>query len=326
MRVPRWFAFGALAAVTAAAAAQETKLRLAHPVPVGSAMHVWAERFAGHVATLSGGKIRIEVIGGGVLGGPAETIAQGRTGNLDLWLLDPVGVMITREGRQLAVMFAPFTFRDQAHYRKFVAGDVFKAMMGEAESKIGVKFVGLLGDRAPRALVTRSRAVRVPEDLKGLKVRVPQLPFVAAAWRAWGAAPTPLTGADLYQALQSGLVDGDDNGIDIVNERGLSEAAKFFSAVDYVHSGVGVFMSGQLWAKYDEAQRGWFVRAAAMVADEQPPFERMMAEQFARAKAKGMTIVEPDRAAFRAAAAKVIEEFDGKMWPEGLYKKIQEIR
>ena len=315
-----------LAIVAAPAAAEDAKLRLAHPVPVGSGMHKWAEKFATNVEALSGGTIKAEVIGGGVLGGPPEMLAQGRTGALDLWLLDPVGMMLVREARPFAVMFAPFLFRDQEHYHKFLASDLFAPMLADAESKIGVKFIGILGDRAPRALATRNRAVKSPADLKGLKVRVPQLPFVAAAWRAWGAAPTPLTGSDLYQAMQSGLVDGDDNGIDIVNERGLGEVAKYFTALNYVHSSIGVFMSGQLWAKYDAKQRAWFVEAAAMVRREQPPYARMLEDEYARAKAKGVAIVEPDLAEFRAAAAKVIEEFDGKMWPAGLYKKIQDIR
>jgi TRAP-type C4-dicarboxylate transport system substrate-binding protein len=315
-----------LALATGTVAAQEAKLRLAHPVPVGSSIHKWAERFTATVERLSGGTIKAEVIGGGVLGGPPEMLAQGRTGKLDLWLLDPVGLMLVREARPFAVMFAPFLFRDQDHYAKFVASELFQSMMADAETKVGVKFVGILGDRAPRALLTRNRPIRTPADLKGLKVRVPQLPFVAAAWRAWGASPTPLTGADLYQAMQSGLVDGDDNGIDIVNERGLGEVAKHFTPLNYVHSSIGIFMSGELWAKYDAKQRAWFTEAATVVRREQPPYAAMIEQEYARAKAKGIVVVEPDLGEFRAAAAKVIEEFDGKMWPAGLYKKIQDIR
>jgi TRAP-type C4-dicarboxylate transport system substrate-binding protein len=288
----------ALAVVAAGAAgpaaAEEATLRLAHPVPVGSAIHKWAERFAAKLEALSGGTIKTKVIGGGVLGGPPEMLAQGRTGKLDMWLLDPVGMMLAREARPFSVMFAPFLFRDQDHYRKFLASDIFKAMAGDAEAKIGIKFVGVLGDRAPRALSTRSGPVKSPSDLKGLKVRVPQLPFVAATWRSWGATPSPVTGSDIYQALQSGLVDGDDNGIDIFNERGLGEVAKHFARIDYVHSAIGVFVSGMRWAKYDDKQRRWFVEAAEAVQREQPPFAQMMEEEYRRAKAKGVTVVEPD--------------------------------
>lgn len=306
--------------------AADLKLRLAHPVPVGSIFHSWAVQFANNLKNLSGGSIETEIIGGGVLGNPQQLLAQGRAGKLDMWLIDPMGPMMAKEGMQFAVLWVPFLFRDQEHYRKYLAGDVFKNMMGDAEEKIGIKYLGTLGNRSPRAISTAKKPVRTPEDLKGLKIRIPQLPFIAEVWKKWGATPTPIKGSDLYQALQSGLVDGDDNGILNVVERGLDEVLKYFTPINYVHSTIAVWMSGQTWSNLTELQRSWVLKAAKMVDEGQEDYSTAMASFLEKAKAKGMVIVEPDLAKFQAPVADIIAKYDGKFWPQGLYKKIKDIQ
>jgi TRAP-type C4-dicarboxylate transport system substrate-binding protein len=308
------------------AQAAELNLRLGHPAPVTSAHHKWAQQFADNFKKLSSGTIQTEVIGGGVLGNPKQQLAQLRAGKLDLWWIDITAPMFAKEAKHFSVLMAPFLFRDQAHYRKFLDGDVYKEMINDAEQKVGFKYLGIAGDRAPRSLSTVKRPIKSPDEMKGLKMRVPGLPFVSQTWKAWGASPTPVRGADIYQALQSGMVDGDDNGMINLFERGLLEVLRYHTPINYVHSGIGIYMSAHTWAKLTAQQRGWAQKAVSMLDEERKPYSEAMALYFAKAKAKGIKIVEPEMDKFRGPAAEVVAEFDGKFWPKGLYKKIQDIR
>lgn len=308
------------------AQAADLNLRLGHPAPVTSVHHKWAEMFAENFANLSGGTIKTEVIGGGVLGNPKQQLAQLRAGKLDLWYMDITAVMFAKESRQFAVLFAPFLFRDQTHYRKYLASDVFKEMIEDAEQKVGIKYLGIIADRSPRGLSTVKRPIKSVDGMNGLKMRVPGLPFVAQAWKAWGASPTPVRGADIYQALQSGMVDGDDNGIMNQYERGLFEVLRYHTPINYVRSGFGIFISGHTWKKLNKEQHGWAQKAVVMVEKELKPYSEMMVSYLEKAKAKGITIVEPEMDKFEALAAEVVAQFDGEFWPKGLYQRIRDIR
>lgn len=323
------FTLGVMAMLTlftVSAQAAALNLRLGHPAPVTSAHHTWALNFAENFKKLSGGAIQTEVIGGGVLGSPKEQLAQLRAGKLDLWFMDITALMFAKESRQFAVLFAPFLFRDQVHYRKYLSSDVFKNMIEDAEQNVGLKYLGIVGDRSPRSLSTVNRPIKSPDEMKGLKMRVPGLPFVSQTWKAWGASPTPVRGADIYQALQSGMVDGDDNGIINLFERGLLEVLRYHTPINYVHSGLGIFMSGHTWTKLTGQRRGWAQKAVTMEDQRHKSYSEMMALYMEKAEAKGIKIVEPDMAKFQPGAMEVVAEFDGKFWPKGLYQKIQDIR
>jgi TRAP-type C4-dicarboxylate transport system substrate-binding protein len=317
---------GMLGLYTSSLQAAEMNLRLGHPAPVTSEHHAWALKFAENLKKLSEGAIETEVIGGGVLGGPKQQLAQLRAGKLDLWFMDITAVMLAKEGRQFSVLFAPFLFRDQEHYRKFLSSDVFKEMVDDAEKKVGIRYLGLAGDRSPRSLSTVTREIKSPDEMKGLKMRIPGLPFVSQTWEAWGARPTPVRGADIYQALQSGMVDGDDNGIINLHERGLLEVLKYHTPINYVHSGLGIFMSGHTWNKLNQEQRRWAQKSVNMVYEGQKPYAEMMADYMKKAKGKGVKIVEPDIPKFQALASEVVAKSDGKFWPAGLYKRIHDIQ
>jgi TRAP-type C4-dicarboxylate transport system substrate-binding protein len=306
--------------------AADLNLRLGHPAPVTSAHHGWAQQFADNFKKLSDGAIKTEVIGGGVLGNPKQQFAQLREGTLDLWFMDITAVMFAKESRQFSVLFAPFLFRDQSHYRMYLGSDVFKEMISDAEQKVGIKYLGIAGDRSPRSLSTVKKPYKSPDEMKGLKMRVPGLPFVAQTWEAWGASPTPVRGADIYQALQSGMVDGDDNGIINLYERGLFDVLHFHTPINYVYSGLGIFMSSHTWNKLNVKQRDWSQKAVNMVDEGQKSYEELMNIYINKAKAKGIKIVQPELDKFRSLAAEVVAKYDGKFWPKGLYKRIQDVR
>jgi TRAP-type C4-dicarboxylate transport system substrate-binding protein len=128
---------------------------------------------------------------------------------------------------------------------------------------------------------------------------------------------------ELATALQTGLVDGQDNGIFDVVAAGYAEVQDYFSPIDYLYSGMGLWMSGRKWASLTPQQQGWARQAAdAAYADALKVYDRRLQDAFDAAEAKGVEIVEPDIPAFRAASRPVVEGLDGKAWPAGLYDRI----
>lgn len=301
----------------------EVKLRLGHVGPPGSLYDKVTTSFASKVKAVSGGAMEVEVLGGGVLGAQPQLLSQVRTGALDFYVIDTSGISMAKEARDLQVLLAPYLFRDQAHFRKFVASPLFEEMMGKAGKEIGVKHLGLLSDNFPRAL-SANKPVRTLADLKGLKVRVPELPAFIAVWKGWGASPTPVKATDLFQSLQTGLVDGQENGINVVIELSLHEVQKYYMPIDYVHSALSLFASQATLSKLSPQQQGWLAKAAAEVDQEfKTVYPKYEAELYAKAKT-GLQIIAPEIAGFRSAALEELKS--GKFWPQELMQRIHDIR
>lgn len=323
-------ALAALAPSIAAAPradAAEVELRLAHVAPPTSSFQVAAESYARHLKELSGGEMEMSIVPGGALGSAPELWAQLRAGALDMYLQDIGGILANQEARHFFIIFAPYLFKDQAHWQAFLQSEIFDGMMQKAEDAMGIRYLGYLKDRSPRALSTSKKAVKTPADIEGMKIRTPLVPAITETFKAWGANPTPVKASDLYSAMQTGLVDGQDNGITDVVAAGYTEVQDYFTPLDYLRSGIGIWMSDAAWNRLNPQQQQWALEAATRTFEEQKPlFEKEEAEALAAAQAKGMEIVQPDIAAFAAASAPVIQGLDGKAWPAGLYDQIHNMK
>jgi TRAP-type transport system periplasmic protein len=326
------FARGALAAlVTLALAtpalAQQVKLKLGHVAPPTSTFQSAAERFNTNLKALSGGTMEIEIVPGGALGSLVQLWAQLRTGALDMHLIDIGAMTPMKEARAFNVILMPYVFRDTEHYRHFVESDVFKEMMAEVEKGANIKYIGYLGDRPPRALSTSKVPVRKVEDIKGLKIRTPEVAAITEAFKAFGAAPTPIKASEMYTAMQTGLVDGQENGIVDVVAAGWTEVQKYYMAIDYQQSGIGVWMSGAKWNSLTDQQRGWLLEAAKKAGIEgAAAYQKELADAIAAAKKKGMEFIDTDKSGFIKASEPMVKEKEGTVWPKGLVEKIQAIK
>jgi TRAP-type transport system periplasmic protein len=307
--------------------AVDVTIKIGHVAPPSTAFQINSVEFGNQLKALSKGTMEVEIVPGGALGNIIEHWAQLRAGSLDAHVIDVGAILPMKEARAFFVLLMPYLFRDHDHWHAYLKSDIFKEMMGKVEQDTGIKFIGPLGDRPPRALTTRAKAVKTPADLVGLKIRTPENPAMTEVFARWGATPTQVKGAELYSALQSGLVDGQENGIDAVVQAGLTEVQKYFMPINYAYSGVGLWLSGRKWASLTPQQQEWVIAAAAATdAKANAAYKAEVAELFDQAAKKGMIVVEPDIEAFRKLARPMIDEKDGKAWPAGLYDKIRALR
>ena len=312
--------------VLASTAFAQTTLRMAYVAPPP----VWgpiADQFAKNVAERSNGEIKIQSFGAGQLGSLPQNYAGLRTGQIDMMLADTGTLALAKGGKDFNALFAPYVFRDNAHFKAFMLSPAFHEMLALVEKEAGFKYVGYVSDRAPRQLTTSNRKVLKPEDMKGLKVRVPETPTILEVMKAWGASPTPVPAAELYLAMKQGLVDGQDNGFDAIAGAKYYEVQKYAMRIDYIQSGLMVLIAADKWARLTPAQQ----KAMTDAAVETEKWASKMtwdvaAKSLDTLRAQGMEIVEPDLGPFRKTADDVVKKFDGEMWSKGTLQKIQSVQ
>ncbi len=323
-----FFAAFASAAVfsLASPALAQTSLKMAFVAPPP----VWgpiADYYADEVAKRTNGAIKVQGVGGGQLGNLPQNYAGMKTGQIDMVLVDTGTLALARGGKDFNALFAPYVFRDHAHFRKFMFSSTFAEMLAPVEKEAGIKYVGYVSDRTPRQLTTSKTKVLKPEDMKGLKVRVPETPTILEVFKAWGASPTPVAAAELYLALKQGIVDGQDNGFDAIAGAKFYEVQKYAMRIDYIQSGLAVLMSEAKWSGLSPAhQKAMLDAVAATEAWASKRTWEVAAKSMAVIKEKGMEVVEPDLAPFKASAAQALMALDGKLWSKGTLEKIAGVR
>jgi len=308
-------------ALAAGQGGKTLKLAFVAPPPVWGPV---AEYYAKEVAKLAPG-LEIKAFGGGQLGPLQKNLAEIKMGKLDLMLCDSGVISMPKGGEPFNVVFAPYAFNSQAHLRKFFNSDLFKSLVAKTEDAAGLKYVGWVSDRSPRLITTSNRKVIKPEDMKGLKLRVPMTRSITAIMTAWGATPIPLSAAELYMAMKQGTVDGQDNGFDAIYGAKYYEVQKYVSPINYIRSGLIILASQATWDKLNAKERRALLGATGPTdAWATKRNDEIVAQAIKGVQEKGMIILEPDLEAFQRTAAETVKrELDGKLWPAGLYEQVR---
>ena len=287
----------------------------------------FCQRYSDKLNELSGGTMSIELITGGSLGTIAEHFSQMNQGTLDMMLQGCDAPSVAPGGKDFDILNLPFLFNDLDHWHKFLESDVLKEMTDSFQQQTNVKWLGVLNDVTPRALSTNEVAVYAPDDLKGLQIRVPGTALITDIWSSFGAMPVNMSMGDLMEALQTGRVDGQENGLSIVMQ-GYFEQQDYYSEINQTYQGITVFMSGVTYDKLTEEQQGWLTEALEITSQELreeywdtivPGYEEMLVET-------GIEIIpneEIDIDAFKAIVEEKIPEYEGKYFSEGLYDRIK---
>jgi TRAP-type C4-dicarboxylate transport system substrate-binding protein len=183
------------------------------------------------------------------------------------------------------------------------------------------------GDTAPRELSTRDKPVRTAADFKGLKIRIAESVLARAVFQRLGANPQVIPYADLYMALKQGVVDAQENGVIPIKNMSFYEVQKYLTLTHYVRDVETFYISPAKWqALSPDQQKALFDASdeAGNLATELTKQEIDEATKFLGTK---MTVVEPDLPSIRKALEGLYEEqFEGKLWPNGLLQQVREFK
>ncbi len=313
----------ALVALTWCPGSAETVLRLASESSTGAIPYQALEKLAEYVKQKTNGEYSIRIFPGGQLGPVRDAMQQLKMVTLDLVGATNNSPTVMKEGKNFNATAAPFVFRSIDEYHKFIESPLAKEMDAALE-KGGVKVVAYLGDRPPRALTTTAKPVRGPADMKGAKYRVPPMKSILAFFQECGANPTPLPFTELFTALKTGVVDGQDNGIDIVEPNGFYEVQKYYMKLDHALGVHMLYASTAKWQAWPESLKRALHEGSRVAAEyNNKAFAEFEKVAFARLREKGMTIVDVNPKDFEECGKRVWTKFDGDLWDKGFMDRVQ---
>jgi tripartite ATP-independent transporter DctP family solute receptor len=270
--------------------------------PTAAGVRAMGER----LTELSGGRFDVRLYAGGQLGSESDTLEITTFGGLDLNRVHLAPLNAIEPLTMIPSL--PFIFRSKAHMRRALDGAPGDAILEALTPKhmVGLCFY----DSGERCFYTARRPVSAPQDLKGLKVRVPNSELYIAMIRALGADPTPMPLGDVYQSLVTGVIDGAENNLPSYEATRHFEAAPNFALSGHMMTPDLIVMSASRWGKLTEEERGW-VRTAARdsVGVMRQLWDEREAGARARLEAAGVAFTQVDGAAFAALTQPVWERF-----------------
>jgi tripartite ATP-independent transporter DctP family solute receptor len=306
------------------ASAAEVKLRLGGPWTTGSSLQKGMEKFAQTIGAESGGRFEVKVFPDSQLGDIQQLLTGVQLGTIDLAYLAIGNAGQLKGGAPLNVAYVPQLFKTKQQATDVLNGPLFTDMYEAVAKGAGVRIFAVYGARSPRAIQTTKGPIRRPEDLKGMRIRIPPIDMLRASMEAAGAKPVPMGLSDVYMALSLGSVDGQENGLDAAIQFRWHEVAKFWSATDHVFEVAAWYMNERRWQALKPEDQTLFRRAAragGQVATDLG--EALDRDGIETLKKSGVTYVVPDKAAFNAAWADIYKPYEGKVWPAGLVERIR---
>lgn len=312
---------GAVAVAPMTAAAQQT-LRLGHNISTSSPYHLAAEHFARLVQERTEGRVRVQIFPAGALGNERDMIEGAQIGTIDMVVTSSAaaGPFVPA----LRILDVPFLFRDPAHARGVLDGPLGAELLAAmpARNLIGLAW-GDIGFRH----ISANKPIRTLDDLRGLKLRSQNNPIHLSAYRALGMQPTFIGFNELYAALQTGVVDANEQPISIHVASRFYEVQRHLTLTGHLVASALFVASPATFNRLPAATQE-ILRAAAR--ESTPVMRRAADEQDAAGlgtlRERGMTIQDSfDREAFLRALQPAFAEF-GRELGEANIRRIQDAR
>jgi tripartite ATP-independent transporter DctP family solute receptor len=289
-------------------AAAQTTLRMGHDQPVGSMYDEGHQMFRKLLEERSGGRLKGAVFPAAQLGSEVAMVEGARLGSIDIICANaPNAAAFIPE---LGLFSVAYLFKDVAHFERVVNDPAFAKRIDEiiASKNIGIKRIGFYA-AGVRNIYSRKGSVAGPEDLKGVKIRVQNNPIEVKVWQAFGAIPTPMNFGEVYQALQSGVLDAAENGLAVIESNKHHEAAKFISQTEHQRNLSMLYVNEKKLASLPADLQKIVLQAAAEAAvHERKKDGEFVAAAANSLKAKGAVMTAPDKAKFIALIASIQDE------------------
>ncbi len=228
--------------------------------------------------------------------------------------------------KPLAITNAPFILRDFNHWKAYRDSKLFRELAKGYEDKTGHKIIALnyYGQRH----LTANRKITKPEDMKGMKLRVPPAPLFLMFTKSVGANATPIAFSEVYLALQNKTVDGQENPLPTILAKKFYEVQSHIMLTGHITESLLTIVGGHVWSKLDDKEKKIFndvlLEAASKVTDQIRASELKLVEKF---REMGKTVVEVDREAFRKAALPLHNDPNsGAGWTQAQYDALQALK
>ncbi len=313
-----------LAAALAQPAVAQTKLRWAHVYETSEPYHIEALWAAEEIKRRTSGRVDITVHPASQLGNENQINEA-----LGLGTVDMIYTGVAFAGsihRPIAISNTPFVLRDFDHWKAYRESKLFRDIAKGYEDKTRHKVIALTyyGQRH----LTANREITRPEDMRGMKLRVPPAPLFLMFTRSVGANATPIAFAEVYLALQQKTVDGQENPLPTIMAKRFYEVQTHIMLTGHITESLLTIVGSHAWGRLDESQKRIvnevLVEAASRATDAIRASEQTLAEELRKL---GKTVIEVDRAPFIAAAMPLHNDpAAGAGWSKAEYDALQALK
>ncbi|MFT2213990.1 TRAP transporter substrate-binding protein [Rhizobium giardinii] len=315
--------------LSASAEIHEQTIRFASAGAEGSPLVIGQRKFAEIVKEKSGGKIDVKVFPAGMLGGDLQSVASLQGGLLQMSVMN-AGLMASL-APDFAVLDLPFLFESTKEADAVMDGEVGKTFARELDDKNLV--VLAYWELGFPNLTNSRRPVEKVDDIEGLKIRVVQSPIYLEMFQALGANAVPMPFPEVYTALETGTVDGQENPAPSILTAKLNEVQKYITLTRHTYNPMVLLFSKPLWEQLDQEERDLLQAAASEAAGFQRQLSRdadAKAVEALAASGMAVTKLPPEEIArFREKTKPVADKFAASANPElvkALNDTIQRVR
>jgi tripartite ATP-independent transporter DctP family solute receptor len=308
MRISRLLSIGLLAVLSQPALAQ-LELKFGHVGEPGSLFDVSATEFAKRANAKLAGKATIVVYGSSQLGGDKEMLQKLKLGTLDLAL--PSTVM-SSEADLFGLFEMPYLVKDRGHMQKIEKAIFWSKLEPAAEVK-GLKILAVW-ENGYRHITNSKHPIVTPEDLKGIKLRIPEGKWRLRMFQAYGSNPSPMKLSEVFTALSTGVMDGQENPLTQIWSQKFQEVQKYLSLTGHVYTPAFVAVGAKRWASLPADVR----KIIEDTAKETQAFVYERAkkdddELIGKFTAAGVKVNQVDKDAFIAASKGIYDEFGSEV-------------
>lgn len=253
--------------------------------------------------------ITLDIQAGGVLGGETEYIEGLQAGTIDVMIVSfsPLSATSSKCG----VFEIPYLISGYEHLNKVWDSEIGDEIRTDLSS-IGIRALGVL-DFGYRETTNNVRPINAPEDLKGIILRVMQSDIQIKAWETLGATPVTMAVTEVFSALQTGTIQGQENPVNAICSNGFHEVQKYLSMTDHLYAPVLLAVSESAWSRMSQSQQEAFLAAVDATEANSP---NVCAEYTDKGmetiKAAGVEVNEVDRAAFEEAIKPLHDELNAQ--------------
>lgn len=309
-----------LLAAGSAFAADKIVVRVAHTIAPDSHYNKGLEHLGQLLSEASNGQMELQIFHSAQLGSERDAIEGVSMGTLEMTLIS--SAPLANFTNAFLVFDLPFIIQDRQKAYEYMDGPEGKKILDSVLSK-GMVALGIW-ENGFRMLTNSKRAVAVPEDLNGLKIRLMENPIHVGTFKTLGAYPVPMPFGELFTALQQGTVDGQENPLIIISTSKFAEVQKYLSLTGHFYAPAILLINKDFWEKkLTDEQRKIFTEAELKARKWEREYsmenEKKLVESL---KAQGMEVTEPDKAKFFEAVQPVYKEFEEKVGKEAIQKLI----
>ena len=289
------------------ASAATLEIKAATQTAPGADMYILLAKFKELAEQRSKGDIKINLFHSSMLGSQQQMQEQVQLGVIPI--ITSASNIVDMEPK-FGLFEFPFLFSSRAHAFRVLDGDIGSQLSELLVKHKGVRIIAY-GELGFRQITNNVRPIELPDDLKGLKIRVPSSKFRIAVFQALGAAPTVIDYKELYGALQQGVVDGQENPLSAFKEKSMWDVQKYISITNHVFTPVTLLVNEKWWEALPKPERDLLQTAAHDAAlFERSEMARMDEELLKDFQARGVKVNHPNLDAFIEKTKPVWAQFE----------------